>query len=397
MITRELQPHLKEVASRHPVVTLTGPRQSGKTTLCRSAFSDKPYVSLEPPDQREFALADPRGFLKRFPGGAVVDEIQRASSLLSYIQEIVDQSPLPGRFVLTGSQNLGLLAGVTQTLAGRTALLNLLPLSLAEVRRFPQPPQDLENVLWTGGYPRIFDRGLPPSEWLASYVATYVEREVRQVLQIGDLLTFQAFLRMCAGRAGQLLNLSGLGADCGITHATARSWISVLEATYIAFRLPPLHVNIGKRLIKTPKLYFYDSGLLCYLLGIRTPDQLEVHPLRGSIFESWVASEILKAYLNRGQTPQMFFFRDRAGTEVDFVLDRGTDWLGVEVKAGRTVASDYFSGLDQLRQSFASKTKKQVRPFRAVVVYGGSDRQTRQAAELLPWSELDSLRLTQIL
>ena len=302
----------------------------------------------------------------------------------------LDQNSQPGRFVLTGSQNLGVWAGITQTLAGRTALLSLLPLSLAEIRRFPRPPVALENALWTGGYPRIFDRGLPPAEWLASYVATYVERDVRQVLQIGDLLAFQTFLRMCAGRVGQLLNLSGLGADCGITHATARSWISVLEATYIAFRLPPLHVNIGKRLIKTPKLYFYDAGLLCYLLGIRTPEQLEIHPLRGPIFESWVASEILKIYWNRGQSPLMFFFRDSVGTEVDLVLDRGTDWLGVEVKAGRTAASDYFTNLNQFRQNLASKARKDVRPFRAVVVYAGSDRQARTVAELLPWSELDA-------
>jgi predicted AAA+ superfamily ATPase len=354
------------------------------------AFPSKPYVSLEPPDRRDFALSDPRGFLHQFSGGAVIDEIQRAAPLLSYIQEAVDSSPDPGRFVLTGSQNLGLLAGVTQTLAGRTALLNLLPLSLSEVRRFPQAPEQVDAMLWTGGYPRIFDRGLPPMEWLASYVATYVERDVRQVLQVGDLLTFQTFLRMCAGRVGQLLNLSALGADCGVTHATARSWISVLEATYIAFRLPPLQVNIGKRLIKMPKLYFYDTGLMCYLLGIRTPEQLETHPLKGPIFECWVVSEILKYYAQRGEVPPIFFYRDRAGTEVDLVLDRGADILAVEIKAGRTASSDYFSALGRLRDNLSARPQKPARPYRGVVVYGGVESQKRELAELLSWSAVDS-------
>jgi predicted AAA+ superfamily ATPase len=275
---------------------------------------------------------------------------------------------------------------VTQTLAGRTMLLNLLPLTLAEIRRFPRFPGHLDGVLWTGGYPRIFDRDLPAGEWLSSYVATYVERDVRQVLQVGDLLTFQTFLRLCAGRVGQLLNLSGLGADCGITHATARSWISVLETTFIAFRLPPLHANIGKRLIKTPKLFFFDTGLLCYLLGIRTPEQLAVHPLRGPIFESWVASEIYKQYVNRGQVPPLFFFRDRAGTEVDFVLDRGADVLAIEVKAGMTPSGAYFSGIEQLRQSLKPRRSAAARPFHGVVVYAGSENQTRTEGRLISWS-----------
>ncbi len=387
MISRDLEGYLQDVSGRYPVVTLTGPRQSGKTTLCREAFSQKPYASLEPPDQREFALSDPRGFLNRFPDGAVIDEVQRAPALLSYIQTLVDENATPGRFILTGSQNLGLLESVTQTLSGRTVLLNLLPLSLSEIRRFPQPANDVHHFLWTGGYPRIFDKRLPASEWLGSYVATYVERDIRQVLQVGDLLAFQTFLRLCAGRVGQLLNLTGLGADCGITHTTARAWISVLETTYIAFRLPPLHVNIGKRLIKTPKLFFFDTGLLCYLLGIRTADQLEVHPLRGSIFESWVASEIYKHYVNRGLQPPIYFFRDRSGNEVDFVLDHGTGLTAIEVKAGRTPSASYFDGLNELRRHLASR--RGGKSYRAVAVYAGDEDQTRADGKLIPWSATD--------
>ena len=212
---------------------------------------------------------------------------------------------------------------------------------------------------------------------------------MRQVLQVGDLLTFQTFLRLCAGRVGQLLNLSGLGADCGITHATARSWISVLETTYIAFRLAPIHINIGKRLIKAPMLFFFDTGLLCYLLGIRSAEQLDVHPLRGPIFESWVASEIYKYYVHRGQTPPMFFFRDRAGNEVDFVLDRGADLLAIEVKAGRTPSSSYFEGLAELGRNLKSK-RVQRKPYRSVVVYAGDEEQMRSEGQLIPWSRIDS-------
>ena len=336
MVVRTLHPHLLDLARRHPVVTVTGPRQSGKTTLCRTAFPEKPYVSLEPPDEREFALRDPRAFLARCPDGAIIDELQRAPDLPSYLQPLVDADPRAGRFILTGSQNFSLVQSLSQTLAGRTAIVELLPLGLEELRRFPDPPADLHAVLWTGGYPRILDRQLPPREWLASYVATYVERDVRQVLNVGDLLTFQTFLRMCASRAGQLLNLSSLGAECGVTHATARAWLAVLEASYIAFRLPPLHANLGKRLIKAPKLYFYDTGLLCYLLGIRDAPQLAVHPQRGPIFENWVIAEVLKHHRHRGLVPSLHFYRERAGAEVDLVVERGADRLAVEIKAAMT-------------------------------------------------------------
>lgn len=286
MIQRNLEPVLKRQAQQFPIVTVTGPRQSGKTTLCRAAFPDKPYVSLEPPDVRQFALDDPRGFLARYPTGAVIDEVQRAPALLSYLQADVDEHREPGRYILTGSANLNLLHSVSQSLAGRTALLTLLPLTLDEVRRFDVNPQDLDDTLWRGCSPAVFDRRLDPHDWYPSYVATYIERDVRSLLNVGDLGAFQRFVGLCAGRTSQLLNLSSLGADTGVRHATAGAWLSVLEASYLAWRLQPLHANVTSRLVKTPKLHMVDSGLVCYLIGIRTAEQLRQHPLRGFIFES---------------------------------------------------------------------------------------------------------------
>src|SRR3954469_10606924 len=341
MIERLLQPRLLDLATRYPVLTLTGPRQSGKTTLSRMAFPDRPYVSLENPGQREFAQEDPVAFFARYQGGAVIDEVQRVPQVFSYLQGLVDEDPRPGRFVLTGSQNLALVGGVNQSLAGRNTLTELLPLSLEEIRRFPEPPVDLDSILWQGGYPRIYERHLPAHEWLADYVATYVERDVRQLVQVGALLLFQTFLRLCASRTGQILNLASLASDCGISQPTARSWLSVLEASYIAFRLPPFFANIGKRLIKAPKLYFYDTGLVASLLNIENPHQLETHPLRGALFETWVVAEVAKAHLHQGRRPRLSFYRDRSGLEIDLILEKGADLVLVEVKSGQTPSSEH--------------------------------------------------------
>lgn len=389
MIERTLQPHLIDLAGRYPVVTVTGPRQSGKTTLCRMAFPDKPYVSLEPPTEREYALDDPLGFLARFRNGAVIDEVQRAPDLLSYIQSAVDEDARPGRFILTGSQNLGLMQSVTQSLAGRTALIELMPLGLEEIRRFADPPQTLYSVLWTGGYPRIYERNLPPDEWLAGYTTTYVERDVRQIHNVGDLLQFQTFLRLCAGRTGCLLNLSSLGSDCGVSHTTVRSWLSVLEASYIAFRLPPYHSNLGKRLTKTPKLYFYDTGLVCSLLGIEKPEQLETHPLRGFIFETWVISELAKQFLHQARRPRFYFYQDRTALEVDLLIERGASLTIIEIKSGQTPSSGYFSALESFHKVL-STSKEPAEPTRKVVVYGGMESQDRSRGTLLSWSDLPS-------
>ncbi len=391
MIQRNLEPVLKRQAQQFPIVTITGPRQSGKTTLCRAAFPDKPYVSLEPPDVRQFALDDPRGFLARYPTGAVIDDVQRAPALLSYLQADVDEHREPGRYILTGSANLNLLHSVSQSLAGRTALLTLLPLTLDEVRRFDVNPQDLDDTLWRGCSPAVFDRRHDPHDWYPSYVATYIERDARSLLNIADLAAFQRFVGLCAGRTSQLLNLSSLGADTGVRHATAGAWLSVLEASYLAWRLQPLHANVTSRLVKTPKLHLVDTGLVCYLLGIRTADHLRQHPLRGFIFETWVASEMFKAGTNRGAPPLLTFFRDRRGREVDIVADRGDSWLAVEAKSGATVADDMFDGLRAFDE--VAKTAWPGRTLDRRIVYGGTEPQERAYATVVPWTRLDqSLR-----
>jgi predicted AAA+ superfamily ATPase len=387
MLTRSLEGPLKSRARRFPVLVVTGPRQSGKTTLCRAAFPDLPYVSLEAPDVRRRALDDPRGFLRQYADGAILDEVQHTPELLSYLQVDVDARRRPGRYVLTGSQHFGLRQSVAQSLAGRAAMMDLLPFSRGELRAGRLAKDDLFHVLWTGSYPAIHHRKIPPAEWLGSYVATYLERDVRQLLNVSDLLAFQTFLRLCAGRTGQLLNLSTLGSDAGITHNTARSWLGVLESSYICFRLPPYFRNIGKRLLKTPKLHFYDSGLVCYLLGIRSPEELRHHPLRGAIFESWVLSEIVKTYLHSGAVPDVTFFRDRYGQEADAVAQAGPRVLLIEAKSGETVASDAFGSLDKV----AALLKAGGMPPRAgkMIVYGGHDRWTQHETTVLPWGEID--------
>ncbi len=384
MIDRDLAPRLLQAARQFPAVTLTGPRQSGKSTLCQALFPHLGYANLEAPDVRGFALNDPRAFLAEFPDGAIVDEVQRAPELPSYLQGLIDADPRPGRYILTGSQNLALLRTVSQSLAGRTAVLHLLPLSHGESLRFDRYPTTLEEALFTGGYPAIFDRGMAPSDWLAAYTATYLERDARTVANIGDLAAFQRFVELCAGRTGQLLNYSSLAADCGVSQPTARAWLDVLEAGFIAFRLRPFHANLRKRLVKTPKLHFYDAGLACWLLGIRSPEQLRTHPLRGPLFETWMVTEITKHRMNRGESGGLCFYRDRSGAEADLVIERGDRLTVIEAKSSQTATNRL---LDAPRRVGAI-IEQTGRACEKIVVYGGSQGQQRSDAQIVPWSRL---------
>jgi uncharacterized protein len=393
MIARDAATRLSELARFYPVVSVTGPRQSGKTTLCRAVFPHLPYVSLEPLDVREFATVDPRGFLASLPAGGVIDEVQRAPELFSYLQQEVDDNPAPGRFILTGSQQLALTAAVTQSLAGRTGLLELYPPSWAEIQRFPSAPNDLFEVLWTGAYPRIFDRQIPPHQWLADYVATYVQRDVRQLLNVGDLRAFNTFLQLCAGSTAGETHLSRLGADAGISHNTAKAWLSVLEASYLVFRVPGWHTTLRKQVVKAAKLHFVDTGLASYLLGIREPDQLRTHPQRGALFESWVASELRKQQAHRGIRRDLFHYRDAAGLEVDLIATDANTITLIEAKSGATIASDFTHAVDRLAAGVRLRGER--RRIDTQVVYGGTSRQTRGATVLLPWREVDQSLLTE--
>jgi predicted AAA+ superfamily ATPase len=383
MIARNLEPRLRAAATHYPIVTLTGPRQSGKTTLCRQVFADKPYVSLEAQDAREYALRDPRGFLTAHRDGAILDEIQRVPELMSYLQGEVDADRTPGRFVLTGSQHFGLLQSISQSLAGRTAVLHLLPLGWDEVQRFPQAPSDLFQALWTGGYPAIHDRGVPVQDWLSDYVTTYLERDVRQVLNVADLVDFQRYLRLAAGRSAQLFNAAGLAADVGIAANTAKAWLSVLETSFLAWRLPPFFTNVSQRLIKAPKLHLIDSGLLCLLLGIQSPEQLRLHPLRGAIFESWVAAELRKVVAASPQRPGLWFYRDRKGLEADALLQSGPHVTIVETKSGETVPRDAFGVLDKVEQEL--RKDPTIQATTKVLVYGGEDEQDGERGAVWSW------------
>jgi len=385
MIPRLAETSIISFLKGFPIVTITGPRQSGKTTLARSVFSGKPYVSLEDPDMRRAAVEDPRSFLDRFPDGGVLDEVQRAPDLLSYLQTRVDVDGRMGQFLLTGSQQFGLLSRISQSLAGRTAFIELLPFSIEELSGSGIRPDTLNAMLFSGGYPPLYDRELRSDAWFAAYVSAYVERDVRQLINIQDLETFQRFVRLCAGRSGQILNLSSLATDCSITHNTAKSWISVLEASYILFLLPPHHENFNKRLIKSPKIYFYDTGLLCWLLGIQSPDQLVTHPLRGSIFETLIVSELRKTSFNHGQRSHLFFWRDSNGNEVDIINDRGTQLQPIEIKSGQTVNKEFFVGMEHWAALAAGRA---VFP---TLVYGGDKDYEHKGVTVCGWGNVGKI------
>lgn len=382
MIEREITPLLLRLFGQYPVVTVTGPRQSGKTTLCRSVFSDLAYANLEDPDAREFAESDPRRFLAQFRDGAVLDEIQRVPSLLSYIQVIVDENRRNGQFALTGSEQFGLTSTISQSLAGRTALLRLLPFTLAECRRVGAFDV-VDDILYTGGYPRIHDHRLDPTQALADYLVTYVERDAQRIGGIRDLTAFRRFVRLCAGRVGQLVNMSSLGADVGVSQPTARQWLNVLEASDIVFRLPPYHPNIRKRLIKAPKLYFVDVGLASYLIGIRNSEQLAAHPLRGLLFENAAVVEAVKHSHNRARYAELTFFRTADGLECDLLYPSSAGFAAVEIKSGATLAGAWFAALRRIQRTIPAVTS-------AAIVYGGDQVQERSDATAVPLSQFSA-------
>ena len=385
LIDRTIEPVLRTLAGQYPVVTITGPRQSGKTTLSRMVFPDKPYANLEAPDVRQFALDDPRGFLAQYPQGAVLDEIPRAPDLVSYLQSLVDEDRREGLFILTGSQQFEVSHTISQSLAGRTALVKLLPFSVVEIQSsFPLPP--IDRLLYHGFYPRLWDKNLDPTQALGDYYQTYIERDLRQLVAIKDLNLFQRFIQLCAGRVGQLLNVSSLANDAGISHTTAANWISLLEASYIVFQLQPYFRNISKRLVKSPKLYFYDVGLATFLLGIENEKQLSRDPLRGNLFENMVIAEVLKYRFNQGKRSNLFFYRDSKGHEVDLLLAEGPDLFPIEIKAGMTVTRDYFKGLAYFARVFPDNI-----PRGSGLVYGGEDAQKRSDITVVPFYQLHEL------
>lgn len=384
-IPRQAEKTIKTLSQGFPIVAVTGPRQSGKSTLAARIFQDRPYVSLEDPDEEEFAASDPRGFLEQFPDGAVLDEIQRRPELLSYLQTIVDRDGRMNLFVLTGSQQFGLMAELSQTLAGRVGILELLPFTLDELAGADKLPETLEELLFAGLYPPVHDRPVSPGLWYPNYIRTYIERDVRQMMNVTDLSTFQTFMYLCAGRVGQLLNLSSLANDCGISPNTAKAWLSVLEASYIVYLLRPHHKNFNKRLVKTPKLYFLDPGLAAKLLRIENKEQIANHAYRGALFETWVISEILKKRYNAGQSANLYFWRDRTGNEIDVLVDQGEDLIPVEIKSGRTITQSYFKGLQHWSKLAGHAAKN------PTLVYAGNKALKRQGVHVLPWSKVGTL------
>lgn len=385
MIRRKLATGIKELAGQFKAVGITGPRQAGKTTLARAVFPEKEYVSLEAPDERERAVRDPRQFLSRFRDGCVLDEVQRAPELFSYLQEELDGSAEPGRYILTGSQQFGMMEKITQSLAGRIGMATLLPFSQEELVQGDYLEDQLEEMLWKGGYPPIFDQRIEARLWLDSYITTYIERDVRQIVNIQDTMAFQRFLSLCAGSVGQLFNASRIGNDCGLSHGTVAKWLSILEASYITYRLPPHHRNFRKRLVKTAKLYFWDTGLACRLLGIEHPRQLATHPLRGALFENWAVTELVKGRYNRLLKSNLFFWRNNTGMEVDVLAEQSDRLQPIEIKSGKTINSDWTTGLQRWLELAAEEA------IHPALIYGGEKEWKEREVQFIPWRNITDL------
>ncbi|MEX0812663.1 MAG: ATP-binding protein [Chitinophagales bacterium] len=378
MITREIKETLMEYARSFRAVLVVGPRQSGKTTLVKQCFTEKPYVSLENPDQRELATEDPKAFLNRFPQGAILDEVQRAPLLFNYLQEILDNSNDDGLFILTGSNNILLQENVTQSLAGRIGILDLLPLSYREISQFPSS-LTLSDIIPRGFYPEIYDKHRKPQLWYPSYIRTYVERDVQQIKQIENGLLFQKFLKLCAGRIGQQVNIASLSNDCGIDIRTVQSWLSVLQSTYIIYLLQPFHQNFNKRIVKSPKLYFYDTGLSCSLLNIKTSDEFLLTHFKGALVENFFVTECIKNNQNNQQGEQFYYWRDNNGVEVDLIVEKQNKILPIEIKAAQTYTKDFSKNLKKFK-SYSGINE-------GCIVYDGTTEfKGSNGIEVLHWS-----------
>ena len=382
MISRDMQAKALKMAEKFPILAVTGPRQSGKSTMLREMFKDYDYVSLEDLDERDFAERDPRAFIRTHSDKVIIDEVQRVPTLFSYLQTHTDSVGKTGMYILSGSQNFLLMEKLGQSLAGRVALLNLLPFSHRELDSVGLLPKSLNTEIFTGGYPRIFDKNIDPTDFYPNYIRTYVERDLRSIKNIGNLSLFIKFLKLCAGRIGQLLNESSLANECGISTPTVNSWLSVLEASFILYRLRPDFRNFNKRLVKTPKLYFYDTGLACSLLEINSANQLETHYARGSLFENLVINEFVKSSLNEGREPKLSFWRDNVGHEVDLIQDSAGKTFAYEIKSGETFNQEFTDNLNFWgKLSNAPAEQKNV-------IYAGTKKMSLSEATVWPWKHL---------
>lgn len=383
LITRTADKELRTLAGQFKTVAVVGPRQSGKTTLVRMAFPDKAYVSLENPDTRRFAIEDPRGFIASYPDGAILDEIQRTPDIFSYLQQVLDENKGKGRFIITGSNNFLLQENISQSLAGRVGYLYLLPLSINEL---PKHKLSVNEQIHKGFYPAVYEQvgQTDVSKYYLNYIRTYIERDVRLIRNVNDLYTFERFLRLCAGRTGQLLNMNSLAVETGVDNKTIGAWLSVLEASFVVFRLQPYHKNFNKRIVKMPKLYFYDTGVASALLGIENPDQLALHPFRGGLFENMIIVDFLKCRYNKGKPNNLYFWRDSLGTEIDLLVEKANSLLPIEIKSGQTITDDYFKSMSAwLRISGMEK---------GWVIYAGDEKQVRSnGITVLPLNEMERL------
>jgi len=386
MIQRSAKDKLIQLANTFKAVAVTGARQTGKTTLVKQVFENKPYLSLENPDIRTFAIEDPRGFLASYPDGAIFDEIQRAPQLFSYLQEILDNSTKKGLFILTGSNNFLLQQNISQSLAGRIGYLQLLPFSIEELKIATLLPDDDDELMLNGFYPPIYDQSIPPLDWCPNYIRTYIEKDVRQIKNITDLIVFERFIKLLAGRSGQELNNSALAVETGVDVKTIQSWIGILENSFIIYLLKPHFKNFNKTIVKRPKVYFYDTALVCNLLGIQQVTQLQTHPLRGAIFEGMVVTELLKKRTNIGASINLYFWRNKTGHEIDVIVDNGEELIPIEIKSGKTFNSVFFKNID-----YWSELSGQTNAF---VLFGGKQHQVRSdGKQLYNWRSLATLNI----